>query len=135
MRALLIPLGDDVYAIAMHRVREVVAAPMATQLPTGPSSALGVFNLRGEIVPLFDTAMLLGLGAGTSAPFAAVVESALGPAGLSASAAPQSADLGAPLATSDDSAGQVLYAVGERLVTLVDVDALLAPEHTAGRSA
>ena len=36
MRALLIPVAEDVYALDMQWVREVVAAPLATKLPTGP---------------------------------------------------------------------------------------------------
>jgi purine-binding chemotaxis protein CheW len=135
MRALLIPLGDDVYAIAMDRVREVVADPIATRLPTGPPSVLGVFNLHGEIVPLFDTATLLGLGGGGRAPFAVVVDSPLGPAGLSATAAPESANLGAALATTDAASPSALYGVDDRIVTLVDVEWMLAPERTSGRAA
>ena len=44
----------------MDWVREVVAAPTLTRLVTAPSIVLGLFNLRGEIVALLDTAALLG---------------------------------------------------------------------------
>jgi purine-binding chemotaxis protein CheW len=127
MRALLIPLGEDLYAIDMTVVREVVAAPRATQLPTGPPNALGVFNLRGEIVPLFDTASMLGLRAAGPAAFAVVIESAMGLAGLAATAAPESAELGTALAATDATATSELYAVGDRVVALLDADSLLAP--------
>src|SRR4051794_7476816 len=92
MRALLIPLGSDLYAVDMRAVREVVAAPRATQLPGGPANVLGVFNLRGEIVPLFDTALLLGLPSASRGAFAVVIDSALGPAGLVATDAPESVE-------------------------------------------
>ncbi len=132
MRALLIPVADDLYAIDMQWVREVVAAPLATKLPTGPGSALGVFNLRGEIMPLFDTARLLGLGALGLAPYAVVVASTTGPAGLAATAAPESATLGDRLATTDSTVSTATYAVGTRIATLLDIDALLAPDRIGG---
>jgi purine-binding chemotaxis protein CheW len=135
MRALLIPVGDDLYAIDMQTVSEVVAAPLATELPTGPASALGVFNLRGEIVPLFDTATLLGLGAVGRAPFAVVVMSPMGLAGLAATAAPESATLGERIATSDGVGGTAAYAVGQRIATLLDIDAVLAPTRIGGWAA
>jgi purine-binding chemotaxis protein CheW len=127
MRALVIPLGEDLYAIDMLAVREVVAAPRPTPLPTGPANALGVFNLRGEIVPLFDTALLLGLHAVSRIAFAVVIESALGLAGLVATDTPESVELGEVLATADATAGRALYAVADRVAALLDVETLLAP--------
>jgi len=71
---LLVPVGADWYALDMASVREVVAFPLLTRVPTAPAALLGLFNLRGEIVPLFDTAALLDAGrmAGV-ASFAVVV--------------------------------------------------------------
>ena len=135
MRALLIPVADDLYAIDMQSVREVVAAPLATELPTGPASTLGVFNLRGEIVPLFDTAALLGLGAVGATPFAVVVVSPMGPAGLAATAAPEAATLGDRIATSDGVGATASYAVGSRIATLLDIEVLLAPARLGGWAA
>jgi purine-binding chemotaxis protein CheW len=132
MRALLIPLGEDLYAIDMLSVREVVAAPRATRLPTGPADALGVFNLRGEIVPLFDTALMLGLRAVSRGAFAVVVESKLGLAGLVATDAPESVELGEPLPAADTTAGSALYAAGDRVVALLQVEALFSPARTPG---
>jgi purine-binding chemotaxis protein CheW len=132
MRALLIPVAEDVYAVDMHCVREVVAAPLATKLPTGPGNALGVFNLRGEIVPLFDTALLLGRRAVAKAAFAVVVESSMGPAGLAATAAPESATLGDRLAATEARGSIATYAVGNRIATLLDIDELLAPANIGG---
>lgn len=135
MRALLIPVADDLYAVEMQWVREVVAEPLATELPTGPRSALGVFNLRGEIVPLFDTALLLGLRAVVNAPFAVVVSTSMGSAGLAATAAPESAALGEPLARTEVTGSAAAYAVGSRIAVLLDVDALLAPANIGGWAA
>ena len=73
MRALLLPVGNDLYAVDMAVAREVVASPEIQPLPTAPATVVGVFNLRGEIVPVFDTAMLLGLGRGEGGRGFAVV--------------------------------------------------------------
>ena len=73
----MMPVGPDWYAIDIARVREVVDAPMLAGMPTAPPTLLGVFNLRGEIVPLFDTAALLGLGSVATGSHAAVVSSSV----------------------------------------------------------
>ncbi len=132
MLALLLPMGADWYGLAMAGVREVVAAPLATPLPNAPATVLGVFNLRGEIVPLFDTGVLLGVGAAASVPFAAVVETTLGPAGLAMTGAAESASLGDPVGTSELAGAGAVHAMGTRLVTVLDVDALLLTPARAG---
>jgi chemotaxis signal transduction protein len=127
MRALIMPVGADWYAVEMQRVREVVTSPMLASVPTAPATLLGVFNLRGEIVPLFDTAALLGLGRIPAPSHATVVETALGPAGLVVSAIPESVELGEPIGTTETPGTVASYAVGSRLATLLDVDILLGP--------
>jgi len=126
--ALLVPVGADWYALDMASVREVVAFPLLTRVPTAPAALLGLFNLRGEIVPLFDTAALLDAGrmAGV-ASFAVVVLTDLGPAALTATGAPEAAELDQPLPT-ETVAGLAAYGIGNRLATLVEVGDLLSPE-------
>jgi purine-binding chemotaxis protein CheW len=133
MRALLLRIGQDIYAVDMAAAREVVAAPQLQQLPTAPSSVLGVFNLRGEIVPAFDTAMLLGLGpTDAGAPYVAVVETSLGPAGLTMSSIGESVELGEPVGVTETPGTLATYALGGRLVVLVDLEALLVPTRSEG---
>jgi purine-binding chemotaxis protein CheW len=134
VRALLVPVGADWYAVAMSSVREVLSRPRPTAVPTTPAAVLGLFNLRGEIVPLFDTAALLGLGSTPDGPYAAVVLTTLGPAGLVATGVPESVELGEPVSRPETSSGLGCYAVGSRLATLLDVDALLMPGHREVRS-
>jgi purine-binding chemotaxis protein CheW len=133
MRALVICAGLDYFALPMESVREVVAAPTLCPIPTGPSSLLGLFNLRGEIVPLFDTATLVGLGPVSVWPFAAVVQTPLGAAGLGASGLPESMILAEPIGPSGAPGTTALYAVARRLVALIDLDLLLAPGRIDGR--
>ena len=134
MKALLFPVGQDLHALDMTWVREVVAAPMVTKVPTAPGTVLGLFNLRGDIVPLFDTAALLGLGTVESGTFAAVVESSRGLAGLVATGIPESVELGEPIGPTETEGTIAAYATGARIATLLDVNALLAPARIAGRA-
>ena len=93
MEAVLLPVGVELYAVPMESVREVVADPPITMLVTAPKVVLGLFNLRGQIVPLFDTAVLLGVGSVHEAKFTfvAVVQTSNGLAGLAATGLPQRA--------------------------------------------
>ncbi len=122
---ILVPVGADLYAVPIGWVREVVIAPALTRLVTAPAMVLGLFNLRGEIVPLLDAASLLGVGHTDSVAFALVLHTHLGPVGLSATAFPQRALLDEPVGPSElaNSAGS--YRVDDRLAVLLDVEGLL----------
>jgi purine-binding chemotaxis protein CheW len=79
--------------IPVAAARNVVAAPALTPVPTAPPLVLGLANVRGEVVPVLDSGLLLdGAGIG-SAPFAVVVETSRGLAGLAVSAMPEAADV------------------------------------------
>jgi purine-binding chemotaxis protein CheW len=132
MRALLVPVGLDLYAVSMDGVREVVRAPLLTRLPTAPALVLGLFNLRGEIVPLLDTPVLMGLSRLPGWSFVAVVRSSLGPAGLAASALPEPAALGEPVGSSESPGTAGTYAVGQRLAVLLDIEELLGGARLGG---
>jgi purine-binding chemotaxis protein CheW len=119
------PVGPDWYAIEMAKVREVVASPVLAGVPTAPPTLLGVFNLRGDIVPLFDTAALLGIGRVPPSSHVTVVETALGVAGLVASAMPESVELGEPTGVTESPGTVASYTLDSRVATLLDVDILL----------
>lgn len=133
IQSLLLQVGPDWYAVATESVREVVALPMLTTVPTAPDSLVGLFNLRGEIVPLFDTAALLGVGRIGAGSFSTVVLTALGPAGLAVTAVPEAVELGDLVATELQS-GIGSCSVGGRMATLIDVDLLLAPARIGSRA-
>lgn len=132
LRVLLVSVGPDLYAVAMDAVREVVRAPPLTRLPTAPALVLGLFNLRGEIVPLLDTPAVMGLAPIAEWSFVAVVRSSLGPAGLAASALPESVVVGERVGTSESPGTAGTYAAGHRLAVLLDVEHLLAGARSGG---
>jgi purine-binding chemotaxis protein CheW len=126
--ALLIPVGDDTYAVPLEKVREVAVEPAITRLPTAPPVVIGVFNLRGEILPLFDTGLLLGLRPVQACAYAVLVETAHGTAGLAATEMPLTVRLSESVGRSDLEATTETFMVGDRrLAVALDVEALLSP--------
>lgn len=132
IQALLLPVGDDLYALPVAWAREVVAAPTVTPLVTAPPIILGLFNLRGQIVPLLDTAAVLGTGSTDSAAFAVVVDCPQGLAGLATTGFPQREVLNEPTGPSELAGTAGLYRVGQRVATLLDPAVLLSPERLRG---
>ncbi len=127
VETVLLPVGAELYAVPMESVREVVADPPITTLATAPPLVLGLFNLRGQIVPLFDTAALLGVGAIGSVTFAAVVQTPEGLAGLAATGLPQRAILETATGESELAGTNGVYRLGRRVAVLLDLAALLPP--------
>jgi chemotaxis signal transduction protein len=56
--------GRERFCLPVLDVEEVVEWPLLTVLPMGPAYLIGIFNLRGAIVPLIDIAMTEGRRAG-----------------------------------------------------------------------
>ena len=52
--------GRERFCLPVLDVEEVVEWPLMTRLPLSPAYVLGIFNLRGAIVPLIDIAMTEG---------------------------------------------------------------------------
>jgi chemotaxis signal transduction protein len=131
-QVLLLPVGADLYALPMEWAREVVAAPKVTLLATAPPVVIGLFNLRGQIVPLLDTATLLGLGTVETTSFAVVVNCPQGLAGLATTGFPQRHMIDEPTGPSELQGTTALYRVGQRVAALLDPSELLSPDRLRG---
>ncbi len=55
-------LSDEVYALEIGKVREVLDFAGATRVPRTPEFLRGVINLRGAVVPVADLRLKFGLG-------------------------------------------------------------------------
>ncbi len=55
-------IGDEGYAIDIMAVREIKGWTETTPLPNQPGYILGVMNLRGIIVPVYDLRCRFGMG-------------------------------------------------------------------------
>jgi purine-binding chemotaxis protein CheW len=59
--ALLFSLERENFALPLARVTEVIRAVWPMRAPRAPFGCLGVLDVRGGLVPLLDTAAMLGL--------------------------------------------------------------------------
>lgn len=54
--------GSQSYCLEITQIREIRRWAPVTALPHTPSDVLGVMNLRGAVIPIFDLAARFGLG-------------------------------------------------------------------------
>ncbi len=60
---LAFSLSTERFAIPLLSAKEVVALPETTRVPHTPPHFLGIMNLRGQIISVFDLRLKLGLPA------------------------------------------------------------------------
>jgi purine-binding chemotaxis protein CheW len=60
MQYLTYTLGDEVFAMDIRSVREIIQYATMTAVPMMPSFVRGVINLRGQVVPVIDLQSRLG---------------------------------------------------------------------------
>lgn len=58
-------LGDELFAINVAQVREVLELPSITKVPTSPDYMRGVVNVRGKAIPVVDLRLKFGLPSAT----------------------------------------------------------------------
>jgi purine-binding chemotaxis protein CheW len=54
-------LGDELFAIDVAQVREVLEVTQITKVPTAPDYMRGVVNVRGQATPVVDLRLRFGL--------------------------------------------------------------------------
>ncbi len=59
MLVLLFYLGDTMYTMKCERVREVAPMVKLKEVPHAPDYFAGLFNYRGEVVPVIDLRQLI----------------------------------------------------------------------------
>ena len=57
-------LGEELFGVEVSRTREILSLTPVTSVPQTPEYLLGVINLRGQVVPVVDMRLKLGLSAG-----------------------------------------------------------------------
>jgi len=58
---LTFKLEDEVYAVDVAKVREILDFPPITKVPRTPDFMRGVINLRGSVVPVVDMRLKFGM--------------------------------------------------------------------------
>ena len=56
-------VGDEEYAIPILNIQEIIKPIEYTRVPSVPEYVLGVFNLRGSVIPLIDLRKKFSLNA------------------------------------------------------------------------
>lgn len=56
-------IGEEVFAVNVSRVIEIVEMPPITSVPQAPPFMRGVINLRGSVLPVINTRIKFGLEA------------------------------------------------------------------------
>lgn len=124
-RVLVIAANNAYFAVPMARVHQVLRHPLVTRIPLSPAGLLGVVNVRGEIVPLLDTAVLTGTGTLNEPPFAVLVSGGEDMLALGAQELPIAADFEEPVGPGSQPGEVGVYSDGGRLVVLIDVEELV----------
>jgi len=55
-------ITEKLFGLEIVSVKEVLKFPKITKLPNTQKQVLGIYNLRGDIISLFDMQQILGLG-------------------------------------------------------------------------
>jgi purine-binding chemotaxis protein CheW len=58
---LTFKLGDEVFALDVAKVREILEFTSITKVPQTPKFMRGVINLRGSVVPVIDLRLKFGM--------------------------------------------------------------------------
>ena len=118
-------VGAEEYALPVRHVPEVAEIGDVTPVPGTPPQVMGIRNLRGEVLPVFDTAVGLGV-AGSGAPARIVLADVDGRrCALAVDEVLEVGELPEPEEAVESPllAGAIL--IDGRLIGMVDVPALL----------
>jgi purine-binding chemotaxis protein CheW len=58
--ALLIKASDQTYALPLLKIQEIRGWSPVSPLPDTDAACLGILNLRGNVLPVFDARLILG---------------------------------------------------------------------------
>lgn len=125
MRVLILAASGAHFAVPMASVHQVLRHPFVTRIPLSPAGLLGIVNVRGEIVPLLDTAILTGTGSLSEPPFAVLVSDGDDMVALAAEELPIASDLDEPVGAGGQPGEVAVYSNGGRLVVLINVEELV----------
>jgi len=81
-RTLLIEAGGTTWALPLESARALAPVGPPVPLPHAPPGLLGLVNLRGEVLPLFDAGALVGADRSGPAAHALVIVLEAGRAAL-----------------------------------------------------
>src|SRR5688572_12638663 len=75
-------VGSESFGFPVHLLREIVPLPVVTRLPFAPESLIGIAQVRGTLLSVFDMAKLSQVKGGSNATHLVVVEADEGAIGF-----------------------------------------------------
>lgn len=128
-------LGAEEYGLPITTVQEIIRYARPRSIPSAPPSVRGVINLRGKIIPVVDLKSRLRLDGGDAEESKIViVEAGAVTAGLIVDDVDEVLTIDdasleqAP--TGDDGSISAVAKVGDRLLVLLDLEAMFAGQGT-----
>jgi purine-binding chemotaxis protein CheW len=129
-------LCDEEYGMPIARVQSIIRYEAPTPVPHAPEGVEGVFNLRGQVLPLIDLGWRLRGEPITPTPASRIIvaDSALGAVGLAVDRVKEVASLTiseirptpqAAVASEMADALEGIANYGDRLIILLDADKAL----------
>ncbi|GAB7191825.1 hypothetical protein NUM3379_25330 [Kineococcus sp. NUM-3379] len=125
MQSILLPVGSETVAVPIGQVREVLTAPVVTPLATPSPAVLGLANLRGDVLPVLDTARLVGVTPCGRTDMLVVVDTAAGPVALAVAGSVSKGVLGRRVDGCELPGREGVYAGADGAVVLLDLAAAL----------
>ena len=122
---MTLAVGDELYALPVQSVLEVAEAGAVIPVPRGGQALLGVRNLRGQVLPVFDLATVLGRPDDGPARRHVVVEHDGRRAGLAVAAVEDVGPLAESLEESESALIVGAALGGGRLIGVLDVPRLV----------
>jgi chemotaxis signal transduction protein len=120
-------VGKEHYALPVESVLEIAELGEITPVPSSGSALLGVRNLRGQVLPVFELSAILGLGSQTPPGQLVVAESDGHRAGF---AIDDVTDVGALAAASSNETDSTFLTGStfdsDQLVGVIDVPRMFA---------
>jgi purine-binding chemotaxis protein CheW len=119
-------VGSERYALPIENVLEVAELGTLSALPGAGAAVLGVRNLRGSVLPVFDLARVLAIAWDATAPRVVVAEHEGRLAGL---AVDEVTDVVAPAGEAEQAEAEHLSGAlleDGRLVGIIDVERLFS---------
>jgi purine-binding chemotaxis protein CheW len=141
-------LGAETYGVDILRVQEIRGWTPVTHLPKSPNHVLGVLNLRGSIVPIVDLRVRFSLERAEFTPLTVIIVLSIMTAagrsefGLVVDSVSDVVDIGVDDLKETPNLGgklnsdfiQCLATVADRMLILLDVDALIGKDLLPGEA-
>ncbi len=65
LQAVIFRLGNEIFGVDVHQVREIIKMREYTRIPNTPSYICGVINLRGQITTIIDLRKVFEMDSGS----------------------------------------------------------------------